>query len=609
MALNGTASAASSSEMAHRKPGVCAGPGSAHSNGLRETLKMRLPKKRLAARPCRLVPLIAAGLVTPVLLAAPAAAADRTQARSMVISQYGIVAAEQPLAARAGTAVLERGGNAVDAAVAANAVMGVVAPMANGIGGDLFAIVYDARGGRIYGLNASGWAPKGLSPELLRGKGQRWMPSSGIHSATVPGAVAGWDALLSRFGRKSFADVLAPAIAHANAGFPVTEIFGGYWALSADDLGRDHEAGRVFLPGGQAPAVGAVFRNPDLAAALEAIASGGHDAFYKGPLAQRIIDTSVRQGGTMTADDLAEFGPEWVEPVSTDYRGWTVYELPPNEQGVAVLMMLNIMSTFPLGSWGHNSLDTLHTMIEAKKLAYADMLAYVGDPRFAEVPVRGLISPAYGRRRAALIDPKRANCRVGPGVPSYAGSDTTYLTAVDRDGNMVSLIQSNFSAWGSGIAVEGGGFVLHNRGALFSLDPGSPNVLAPRKRPLHTIIPALMVKDDIRIAFGIMGGFNQAQAHAQFVSNVADHGMNIQAALEAARFTKRNFAGCDVTAEARIPAAVVDALAKRGHEVQRVGDFSDAMGSGQAVMRDGRTGVNYGASDPRADGQAVAEMP
>ncbi len=559
--------------------------------------------------PRRVFPFIVAGLAASALMTAPLAAANRTQARSMVISQYGIVAAEQPLAARAGTAILEKGGSAVDAAIAANAVMGLVAPMMNGIGGDLFAIMYDARTGKIYGLNASGWAPKGLTPEFLRSKGQQWMPSNGIHSVTVPGAVAGWDALLSRFGKKSFADVLAPAIAYAKAGFPVTELFGDDWAATAGYVGRDPEAARIFLPAGRPPAVGEIFRNGDLAAALEDIAHGGRDAFYKGALAKRIIDTSDRLGGTMAANDLAEFAAEWVEPVSTDYHGWTVYEMPPNEQGVAALMMLNIMSGFPLGKWGHNSVDALHTMIEAKKLAYADMINYVGDPRFAEVPTQGMISPAYGRRRAALIDPARANCDVGPGTPPYAGSDTTYLTTIDRDGNMVSLIQSNFSLWGSGIAVEGGGFVLHNRGALFSLDPKSPNVLAPRKRPLHTIIPALMTKGPVRIAFGIMGGFNQAQAHAQFVSNVVDHGMNIQAAMEAARFTKGSFAGCDLYGEARIPAAVIEGLAKRGHEVQQVGEFSSAMGRGQAVMRDDRTGVNYGASDPRADGQAIAEMP
>jgi gamma-glutamyltranspeptidase/glutathione hydrolase len=569
---------------------------------------MRPLKRRLRA-----VALIAAVCAASVLVAAPPAAADRSQARSMVISQYGIVAAEQPLAARAGTAVLEKGGNAVDAAVAANAMMGLVAPMMNGVGGDLFAMVYDAKTGKVYGLNASGWAPRGLTPAFLRSKGARGMPGSGIHSVTVPGAVAGWDALLSRFGKKSFADVLAPAIASAKTGFPVTELFGENWELTAGYLSRNREAARVFLPGGRAPAVGEIFRNRDLAGTLEEIARDGHDAFYKGAIAKQIIETSDRLGGTMTADDLAEFAAEWVDPVSTDYRGWTVYEMPPNEQGIAALMMLNIMSGFPLDRSGHNTVATLHAMIEAKKLAYADMISYVGDPRFAEVPTKGLISPDYGRSRAALIDPKKAHCEVGPGKPPYAGSDTTYLSTVDRDGNMVSLIQSNFSYWGAGIGVGGGGFVLHNRGVLFTLDPASPNVLAPRKRPLHTIIPALMTKgqapNQVRIAFGIMGGFNQAQAHAQFVSNVVDHGMNIQAAMEAARFSKGSFAGCDLYAEARIPDAVLEGLVKLGHEVQQVGDFSDVMGSGQAVMRDDEAGVNYGASDPRADGQAIAEMP
>jgi gamma-glutamyltranspeptidase / glutathione hydrolase len=560
-------------------------------------------------RQWRIVRLLAVSVAACVLMITSLAAADRTQARSMVISQYGIVAAEHPIGARAGTAVLERGGNAIDAAVAANAAMGLVAPMMAGIGGDLFAVVYDAATDKVYGLNASGWAPKGLTPEFLHSKGQPWMPSSGIHSVTVPGAVAGWDALLSRFGRKSFAEALAPTIAFAKAGFPVSEIFGDDWTATAGYLARNREAARVFLPAGRAPAVGEIFRNPDLADALAQIAKGGREAFYRGALAQRILDTSARLGGTMVADDLADFAVEWIDPISTDYRGWTVYEMPPNEQGIAALMMLNIMSSFPLGEWGHNSVASLHAMIEAKKLAYADMISYVGDPRFAEVPTKGMISPAYGRSRAALIDPAKANCNVGPGTPPYTGSDTTYLAAVDRDGNMVSLIQSNYSLWGSGIAVDGGGFMLHNRGALFTLDPMHPNVLAPHKRPLHTIIPALMAKGDLRIAFGIMGGFNQAQAHAQFVSNVVDHGMNIQAAMEAARFSKASFAGCDLYAEARLPDAVFEGLAKLGHQVEVLGDFSDAVGGGQAVMRDYGAGTNYGASDPRKDGQAIAELP
>jgi len=560
-------------------------------------------------RPWTILALITAAAIAAFVPAPSLFAQDRSQARSMVISQYGVVAAEQPLAARAGTAVLEAGGNAIDAAVAANAVMGLVAPMMDGIGGDLFAIVYEAKTGKLYGLNASGWAPKGLTADFLRAKGYRGVPGSGIHSATVPGTVAGWDALLARFGTKKFADVLAPAIVYAKTGFPVTEIFGEDWAATGGSLVRYPEAARLFLPNGGAPEVGEIFRNPDLAASLAEIAKDGRDAFYKGAIARRILATSAKLGGTMAAADLAEFEPEWVDPVSTDYRGWTVYEMPPNEQGIAALEMLNIVSGYPLGKWGHNTVDTLHAMVEAQKLAYADMITYVADPRFAEVPTKGLISAAYGRTRAALIDPQRARCDVGPGTPPYAGSDTTYLATVDRDGNMVSLIQSNFSLFGSGVAVEGGGFVLHNRGALFSLDPKSPNVVAGRKRPLHTIIPAFMAKGDVRIAFGIMGGFNQAQAHAQFVSNVVDHDMNIQAAMEAARFNKASFAGCDVYMEARVPPDVVSGLVDRGHRVLVLGTYSGAMGGGQAVMRDFSAGVNYGASDPRKDGQAIAEMP
>jgi len=550
------------------------------------------------------------GLAVALMAAAASAgmAQNRTQGRSMVISQYGIVAAEHPIAARAGTAILESGGNAIDAAVAANAAMGLVAPMMNGIGGDLFAIVYDAKSKKVYGLNASGWAPKALTPEFLAARNVLHMPYSGIHSATVPGAVAGWDALLRRFGNKRFADVLAPAIAYAKAGFPVSEIFADDWGDEADYLLRNAEAARIYLPGRHVPEVGEIFRNPDLAGSLEAIAQDGSDAFYKGEIAKRILDTSGKLGGTMTADDLAAFAPEWVDPIATDYRGWTVYEMPPSEQGIAALMMLNIMSTAPLKQWGANSVPALHLEIEAKKLAYADMIRYVGDPRFAKVPVKGMISAEYGRERAKLVDPAKANCAVGPGTPPYLGSDTTYLSTVDRDGNMVSLIQSNYSLFGSGIGVEGGGFVLHNRGALFTLEPGNPNRLAGRKRPLHTIIPALMTHGDVRIAFGIMGGFNQAQAHAQFVSNVVDHGMNIQAAMEAPRFSKASFAGCDLYIEARVPAAVRAGLGKLGHQLRVVGDFSQAVGGGQAVMRDA-AGINYGASDPRKDGQAIAEMP
>ncbi len=533
---------------------------------------------------------------------------DRSQARSVVMTRYGIVAAESPLAAQAGARILEQGGSAVDAAVATNAVMGVVAPMMDGIGGDLFAIVYDAKTGKLYGLNASGWAPATLSIDFLKSKGITTMPQHGIQSVTVPGAVDGWSKLLERFGHKKLSEDIAPAIHYAEDGFPVPEQVAAAWALSEQSVSADANAAKTFLPGGRAPRAGELFRNPDVARSLQAIASGGRDAFYKGEIAQRIVAYSQRVGGTISAADLAEYSSEWVEPVSTTYHGWIVYELPPNGQGIAALEMLNMMEQFPLAKFGHNSADALHAMIEAKKLAYADLLRYMADPRFARVPVAGLISKDYARQRAQLIDMAKANCDVAPGKPP-AGSETTYLSAVDRDGNMISLIQSNYDHFGSGLVADGTGFALQNRGGLFSLDSSSPNALAGRKRPLHTIIPAFMTKDDVKIAFGIMGGFNQSQAHAQFVSNVVDFGLNTQAALESPRFTKVTFAGCDVQMEARIPEAVRAALESRGHQITVRGDFSSNMGGGQAVMRNFSTGVNFGGSDPRKDGAAIPESP
>jgi len=549
-------------------------------------------------------------LLAMTLPSMKARAQGRSQARSMVVSRDGIVAAESPLAAQAGAMIMARGGNAVDAAVATNAVMGVVAPMMNGIGGDLFAIVFDAKSGKLYGLNASGWAPAKLTVDFLKGKGITEMPERGIHAVTVAGTVDGWSKLLTRFGTKKFSDVLSPAIHYAREGFPVPELDAEDWAGSEKELAGDKNAAATFLINGHAPRVGEVFRNPDLARSLELIAGGGRDVFYKGDIASRIVATSSRLGGTMTAEDLAEFSSEWVEPISTTYHGWTVYEIPPNGQGIAALIMLNIMENFPLAKFGHNSADALHATIEAKKLAYADMYRYVADQKFARVPVAGMLSKEYAARRAKLIDMAKAKCDVLPGEPAFAtAGDTVYLSVVDREGNMVSLIQSNSAEFGSGVVADGTGFALQNRGALFTLDPGSPNVLAGRKRPLHTIIPGFMERGEERIAFGIMGGFNQPQAHAQFVANVADFGMNIQAALEAARFTKYSFTGCDVEMEDRVPPEVRAALAVRGHQIQLRGNYSSEMGGGQAVRRDFSSRVNYGASDPRKDGEAVPEPP
>ncbi len=535
-------------------------------------------------------------------------AQDRGQGRSMVISQGGIVAAESPLAAQAGVRMLERGGNAVDAAIATNAMMGVVEPMMNGIGGDLFAIVYDAKANKLYGLNASGWAPAGLTIEFLHKQGLREMPQRGVHAITVPGAVDGWQKLADKFGRKKLSEDLAAAIRTAEEGFPVPEWTAAYWADEVDLLRSDEAASKAYLPNDRAPRVGEVFRNPDLAWSLQQIAEHWHDAFYKGEISKKILESMRHHNGTMTAEDLAGYSSEWAEPISTTYRDWTVYEMPPNGQGIAALEMLNIMETFTIGQFGFGSAKALHAMIEAKKVAYADMAKYVADPRGQKLPVATLLSKDWAKRRAQLIDAEHAQCDVGAGeLPG--GSDTTYLSVVDREGNMVSLIQSNYSGFGSGIVAPGTGFVLHNRGGLFTLDTASPNALAGHKRPRHTIIPGFAQKGETRMAFGIMGGWNQSQAHAQFMANIADFKMNIQAALEAPRFTKLTFGGCDVMMENRIPAAARNELSAKGHKIQVLGTFSAAVGGGQAVLRDSATGVNYGASDPRKDGQAAAELP
>jgi gamma-glutamyltranspeptidase/glutathione hydrolase len=532
---------------------------------------------------------------------------DRTQGRSIVMTAGGVAASEHPLASQAGASILARGGNAVDAAIAVNAVMGVVAPMMNGIGGDLFAIVFDAATGRLHGINGSGYAPAALTIDSLRAQGITAMPQTGIHSVTIPGAVAAWARLHERFGTLPFANVLAPAIAVAEQGFPVSEITAAEWQGSAALLQATEESARVYLPGGWAPRVGQMFRNPDLAMNYRMLAADGRDAFYRGPIAQRILSCSAQHGGALTAADLADYDAEWVTPLSTTYRGWTVYELPPNGQGIAALMMLNLIEHAPMGSYGHNSAEALHTLIEAKKLAYADMARYVCDPAFHEVPVEAMLSKAYAAQRFRQIDPGHANPEVAPGTLPTHGSDTTYLSVVDRAGTMVSLIQSNFANFGSGLVPERTGFALQSRGGLFTMNASHPNALAPRKRPLHTIIPGLMEGNSVRCAFGIMGGWNQSQAHVQFISNVVDHGMNIQAALEAARVTKITFVGRDVILESRIPESSRQSLAAKGHEIDLQGSFSSLVGGGQSVMRDYASKVNYGASDPRKDGAAIPE--
>jgi len=406
-----------------------------------------------------------------------------------------------------------------------------------------------------------------------------------------------------RYGKLPWKDLFAAAIAYADQGFPLPEAIREEWFTAR--LETNEESKRLFLPGGKPPAVGEVFRNPDLARVYRRIASDGPDAVYKGEIASAILATSQSLGGTMTKEDLAAFSPEWVQPISIEYRGWRVYELPPNGQGMAALEMLNIMETSPADPKGPFTAAELHKRIEAMKLAYSDLHRYNADPRSHDVPVAALLSKDYARKRAALIDPNKANCGVTAGQP--IGSDTTYLTVADREGNIVSWIQSIYSQFGSGVAVKGMGFELHNRGAGFTLDPASPNVLAGGKRPFHTIIPAFLERGDVHIGFGIMGGANQPLAHAQFVSNLVDYGMNIQQALESPRFTKNNAAGCELSIEGRVPASALAELSKLGHKPTVRREYTQEMGRGQAILRDSKTGVNYAASDPRADGSAVPE--
>lgn len=534
----------------------------------------------------------------------------RDNAFSMTVNHYGITATLQTLGSSAGSAIMEKGGNAIDAIIAANAAVGVLEPMMNGMGGDLFAIYWDNKAKKLYALNSSGWTAKAETIDALKAKGITELDMNSIYSVTVPGAVAGWQALHDRFGKLSLAEDLKPAEALAENGFPLTEGAAGAWGSAKPFVDRAAFTS-VYLPNGKFPKVGETFKNPSLAASLRLIGQQGRDAFYKGPIAKSILKLSQEQGGFLTAEDLADFQPEWVEPISTTYHGWTIYETPPNSQGIAALIMLNIMEHFPLRQWGHDDPRTVHTELEAKALAYADMLHYVGDPRTGKVPTTQLISKNLGKERAELIH-DRCNPAVLPSVVrdelARMGSDTTYLAAVDRDGDLVSLIQSNDGNFGGGWVPDHTGFALQNRARGMSLTPGQPNSMAGHKRPLHTIIPAFMQKDGVSIGYGIMNGWNQAQAHAQFVANIVDFDMNIQQAMDAPRFNKDN-TGCTVSIEPRYPLETLEDLDVRGHQVKFTSQYSGAMGRGNAVEHDDGLRVNFGASDPRADGQAVPEMP
>jgi gamma-glutamyltranspeptidase/glutathione hydrolase len=552
-------------------------------------------------------------LLTPLA----AAAGDRPghppfATRSVVYARHGMVAAAHPLAVKIGVGMLEKGGSAVDAAIAVNAALGFLEPISCGIGGDLFALVWDAKSGRLHGLNASGRAPAALTADKVKADREGMIPSRTPWAWTVPGAVDGWFELHRRFGKLPLAEVLAPAIRAAREGEPVPQVIAAGWQGGAQILKDQPGFAAVFMPGGRAPREGEVFKNPALAGAYELLAREGRDAFYEGAIARAILDLSARSGGVFRAEDLARHRSEWVEPISTDYRGVRVYQLPPNGQGLTVLEMLNILETFDLRGMGRDSATLWHTLVEAKKLAFEDRARFIADPTFHTDSVAWLLSKDYARARAKLIDPARAAQRLEAGHPPAAQGDTTYLAVADAEGNMVSLIQSNYEGFGSGHVVEAFGFGLHNRGALFNLAPGLPNSLAPGKRPFHTIIPAFALKDGKPwLAFGVMGGDMQPQGHVQVLVNLLDFGMDLQAAGDAPRFRHAGSSeptgslmttGGTLYLESGVPAAVRQALAKMGH---RLAEGTTSYGGYQAVARDPVTGVLAGATESRKDGCAM----
>ena len=554
--------------------------------------------------------LIGLAMMASRLLAHDRPSGPPHKTRSSVLARGGMAATSQPLATAAALRVLQAGGNAVDAAIAANAVLGVVEPMSCGIGGDLFAIVWDSKSQRLYGVNASGRAPGSATIDFYRSKGLAQIPESGPLSWSVPGCVDGWDQLRIRFGSKPWADLLAPAIAYAEDGFPVSEIIAASWRGSAPRLARVPTSAACFLPGGRAPRTGEVFRNPGLARSLRSIAREGRDAFYKGDLAEQMVAYSKSAGGLFDLKDFEDHTSTWVEPVSTNYRGFDVWELPPNGQGIAALQMLNLLEPHDLGKLGPQSAEALHLMIEAKKLAYEDRARYYADPEFAGVPVAELISKPYAARRGKLIDPARANPRPTAGDPRAA--DTIYMTVADKDGNAVSLIQSNFNGFGSEHVPGDLGFPIQNRGCLFALDPAHANRLEPRKRPFHTIIPGFVTKDGKPwLSFGLMGGDMQAQGHAQVLVNMIDFGMDVQAAGDAPRFYHAGSSkptgalakdGGTVALESGIGPEVRRALEAMGH---RIVDAPGSFGGYQAIRIDGERGVLIGGSDARKDGCAM----
>ena len=552
-----------------------------------------------------------------VLAAAPALAAfvlgaDRPAGRagagrSAVLARNGMVAASQPLAAQAGLRVLQRGGNAFDAAVATAAALAVVEPMMTGPGGDMFVLACLAEEDRLVGLNGSGFSPEAVDLDFFERRGLDQVPVHGPYSVSVPGAVDGWAALLDRYGAMPLAEVLKAPIEYAENGFPVSEIIAANWADRAEPIVERKDFREAYLPGGRAPRHGEVFRNPGLAWTYRQIAEGGRDAFYRGEIARRIVEHLDREGWPVSMDDLDRQRSDWVEPISTSYRQYELHELPPNGQGMAALEMLNILEGYDLRSLEHNSAAYLHLLLEAKKLAFADLDAWLADPERAELPVETIISKEYAAEQRKRIRREKAAAAVESGISAadrkhVSSGDTVYLTAVDRDRNMVSFINSLFHGFGSGVTVPGTGIVLQNRGALFSLERGHPNRIEPRKRPYHTIIPAMASKGGKPwMSFGVMGGDMQPQGHVQIMLNRIEFGMNVQEAGEAARIKHNPLAG--VAVESGIPAATVAELDRLGHDIVRA---PGVFGGYQAIEVDWERDVLIGGTDPRKDGLVAA---
>jgi len=549
--------------------------------------------------------------------ARPSLAQDRITGRmfatrSEIIAQHGMAATSQPLVTQIALDILKRGGSAVDAAIAANAALGLMEPTGSGIGGDLFAIVWDAKTEKLWGLNASGRSPASLTLDVFRNAGLKKIPARGPLPVTVPGCVDGWFELHARFGTLPMDEILEPAIRYARNGFPVTELIAYYWERSVPILQSYSGFRETFMPDGRAPHKGEIFKNPYLADTYEALAREGRDVFYKGRIADRIGRFMKREGGFLTRDDLAAHASEWVEPVSTNYRGYDVWELPPNGQGITVLQMLNILEGYDIRAMGFGSVEHIHTFLEAKKLAFEDRAKFIADPAFGEIPVEALISKEYAARRRALISRERAALRYEAGNPSLDEGDTVYLTVADSSGNMVSLIQSNYRGMGCGLSPDGLGFILQDRGELFDLEPGRLNTYAPGKRPFHTIIPGFITEDGKPfMSFGVMGGTMQPQGQVQVIMNMIDFGMNLQEAGDAPRIChersseptgERMTDGGIVYLESGFSPEVIRELQRMGHEVSAT---VDGFGGYQAIMFDALHKVYYGASEPRKDGQAA----